>query len=104
MEVVKLQHADFKLTVETRQLELSYAKAQKRIHHIDTASSYQFPSNCALELWHPNNELQAYQPGALAHPVFFENRLYHINIEFNESITAARVSYRETKIGKRPLF
>lgn len=94
MEVVKLEHADFKLTVETRQLELSYAKAQKRIHHIDTASSYQFPSNCALELWHPNNELQAYQPGALAHPVFFENRLYHINIEFNESITAARVVSR----------
>ncbi|MDP2188801.1 MAG: DUF2357 domain-containing protein [Sphingobacteriaceae bacterium] len=95
MEVLRFQHPAFKLTVETRQLEIAFAKAEKRIHQIDTATAYAFTTGCELSLWHPNtNEAVNYEAHTMAHPIFFENKLYHFNIEFHEDVTDARVLTR----------
>jgi len=105
MNVIKLTTDDFTLLVVTEELHQTYKKASKRISHINKATSLSYESTYKsfrrLPIESPNSDhLVDYQPKDYIPPLFYENKDYLIELEFNKQVENPRVFTRTKNEGK----
>lgn len=105
MEILKIIHSDFELLVDCSNFESTFKKAQKKQSHLTTDSNY-FISEGTLFLYDFESKNLAKSSGKDTCPVFFENKEYHISVEFNkyDSIDKAKLVSHLKELEEKFLF
>lgn len=103
MEIVSYITGDFTLTVSCGQIESLYGKAERHIKDISGSTYYRFiGASGTLSIWMPGSKaLTPVEDPAKAHPVFFENAEFHIEILFNEAVDRFHVHSQLKEITER---
>jgi hypothetical protein len=82
MEILRLEHSDFTLSVECKDFQSAFRNA--RTKHTDLFSATVYEAEGAdIQLVDPETERLTPYVAALGHPVFFENKDYFFGIQFH---------------------
>lgn len=103
MQVLKLDHADFSLTVECNSIRETFVKAKAKQPHLESATVYRIGNATEASVIHPLSEKWVRTSNTPIHPVFFENKEYFFWIEFKEPdriLNASVVSHLKEIEGK----
>jgi len=87
MQIIKIEHTDFDLVVECKNIEATYLKAKKKQSRISCATSYNVTEGEILIYNFEKSELETLK-SAQAHPLIFENKDYFIGITFKKELNA----------------
>lgn len=93
MQVLRIEHMDFKLSVECNSLEETFARARQKQPALIQATSYK-ASAIQGEILMPGSDHWLSLEQERLHPVFFENKEYFFWIEFNDVSTISDASVR----------
>lgn len=104
MEVLKITTDDYTLNVASNGVEQSFARANKRNKNIETSSKYIFTGNKVNEFKLPElinynltSPLTSASFNTKSFPVFFENKDYLFDIEFNVPLSSEPFIYSPLK-------
>lgn len=84
MQIIKIEHNDFKIIVECKKLQSLIEKASKKHADLSTASSYKINDGNISVYNIESGKFNAYSNGIKINPLFFENTEYHIGIVFKK--------------------
>jgi predicted component of viral defense system (DUF524 family) len=103
MAILKIEHRDFRLTVECPTVMAAYQKAQKRQPGIAGATRYSWSDGVeTVELRHPETDtMESIQPNEDLPPVFFENKDYIFFVEFKEHVSGPSVYSRLREVSEK---
>lgn len=103
MQVIRLVNDDFIFTVECANIDAAFKKAKMRQPDIltDTSYSWNTPEPC-ITLYDPSAGAEIeITKGAPAHPVFFENKDYILDVEFRIPNVDPRINSRLKEITEK---
>ncbi len=89
MQVIKVVHTDFILSIDCNKIESTFAKAQKKQSQILNATSYSVNQGAIWILNFETHELEKLEIEK-AHPLIFENKDYFIDFTFKNKETIVK--------------
>jgi hypothetical protein len=108
MDVIIIRHTDFLIQVSEEEEDTdgyfheTFIKTKERDTEEYFVTEYLFSDMPLLEefsIWDPvKDDLNKGKITAVKHPVFFENRLYRINVEFLSDISNPRIYSKDKKV------
>lgn len=91
MELLTIQHKDFKLSIECAKFEIISRKAKNNIGDISLSSIYSWSEGVKFVTIHKESDkISTIEKGVPAPAIFFDNTDYPIWIEFNDYVEKAQ--------------